>query len=199
MEFAHSLINVDPEVFEKGQRVCDYAFLQEKNTDLDALFPQIRNAFTDHHNRMVARTDDRRYILGQKFWKAQSECGMGCMIETDYSRVKGYISQIGNWNDFNVLKVNSAISRVEDKCPRVDYGPNNPNTGMKMHKWKAPHTGEYVILSFDFVDKKAKERIEEFFPTFQSIGKGAKADSIRIEVEDHGNAYYSLELYWWWD
>jgi hypothetical protein len=199
MEFSHSLRDVDQEVFKKGEKICDYDHLQKEDTDLDELFHQIKSAYDKHQSVMQTETNQRRYILGQKFWHAQSECGMGGMIETDYARAQGYISAIGNWNDFNVTKVNSAISRVEDKCPRVDYGANNPNTGIKMHKWKVTHRGEYVILSFDFVNEKAKERIEKFFPTFESIGKSAKADSIRIEIEEHGNGYYGVELYWWWD
>ena len=199
MEFAHSLRDVDQEVFEKGDQICDYDFLQKEDTDLDALFPEIRKAYEGHYNRMLVKTNQRRYILGQRFWHAQSECGMGGMIETDYARAQGYISAIGNWNDFNVTRVNAAISRVEDKCPRVDYGANNPNSGRKIHKWKVTHRGEYVILSFDFVNEKAKEKIEQFFREFESIGKGAKADSIRIEVENHGNGYFGMELYWWWD
>jgi hypothetical protein len=199
MEFAHSLRDVDQEVFEKGDQICDYDFLQKEDTDLDALFPEIRKAYEGHYNRMLVKTNQRRYILGQRFWHAQSECGMGGMIETDYARAQGYISAIGNWNDFNVTRVNAAISRVEDKCPRVDYGANNPNSGRKIHKWKVRPNGEYVVLVYDFADGETKERIEQFFREFESIGKGAKADSIRIEVENHGNGYFGMELYWWWD
>lgn len=191
--------DIDNEVFEKGEMVCNHDHLRDPDTDLDALFLVAKKANADHKDLMRIKTNQRRYDLGNKFWHAQKECGVGGMIETDAHRAKGYISAIGNWNDFNSADVGVAINKVEFRCPRQDYGVNNPNTGKKIHKWKVRHNGEYVVLTFDFVNKETKERIEEFFPEFQAIGRGAKADSIRIEVEDHGNGYYGVELYWWWD
>ena len=199
MEFANSFHDIERSVFFKPETKFRHDDLQAEGVDLDSLFTEITGAFYSHQKRLESLSGERRYAMGQNFWHAQKEFGMGGMIETDFSRAQGYISAIGNWNDFNVSSVNHAIRMVEAKAPRQDYGANNPNTGRKMHKWKVTPNGEYVMLVYDFIDKKTKERIEEFFATWQTIGKGTKADSIRIEIEDHGNGYYEVELYWWWD
>jgi hypothetical protein len=199
MEFAQGFPDIEPKVFEKPEKKYTYQDLQVVDADLDELFNVIMSDFQAHRNKMLNKSNQLRYDLGYKFWGYQADCGMGGMVETDAYRAKGYIAAIGNWNDFNHAKVGVAINRVEAQCPRQDYGVNNPNTGRNIHKWKVTHSGDYVILSYDFVDVNTKEEIEKFFPIWQSLGKGANADSCRIEVEEQGMGFFSVELYWWWD
>ena len=199
MDFAHSFHDIERSVFFKPETKFGHEDLQPEEADLDSLFTEIRGLFDAHQKRLESLSEQKRYVMGQNFWHTQKECGMGGMIETDFSRAQGYISAIGSWNDFNVSSVNHAIRMIEAKAPRQDYGPNNPNTGRKIHKWKVTPNGAYVVLAYDFIDRKTRESIEEFLPTWKSIGKGAKADHAWIEFGTHGNGYYGVELYWWWD
>lgn len=197
MDFAHSLKGVDHKVFQKPGK--GYKFPEDKTSEeLDSLFTDVREEFEAHHNKMLAKTNDYHYDLGEKIYKAQRELGFGGPLEMDAWRVKGFISAGGGWNDFNPSKVGAAITRAENLLPRRDYGPNNPNTGISMHTWKVTPNCDYIILYYDFVDKNHLDAIEEFYPTWESLGRGAKADSIRKEVTQEGE-FYSVELIWWWD
>jgi hypothetical protein len=198
MEFAHCFPGVDHRCFEKPEEKYDYSSITEENAN--ELFTEMREKFTKQHNKMLAKTHDLQYELGKKIYAAQSELGFGGYINLDAWRLKGYISAGGSWNDFNCNSVGAAITRMENLAPRRDYGVNNPNTDATMHKWKSVHRCEYVILEYEFIDGKDVERIKTFYSEhWEPKGRSIKADSVRIEVEELGNGYYSVELIWWWD
>jgi hypothetical protein len=91
---------------------------------------------------------------------------------------------------------------MDNLAPRRDYGVNNVNSGTPMHKWKTVHRCEYVILSYEFIDKKDLERVKTFYAEhWESKGKNIKADSVRIDIQklDDSGTYYTVELIWWWD
>ena len=198
MGFAHSFSEVDPRCFEKPDKKFEYSSITEENAN--ELFVTVRETFNAHHNRMKAKTANLHYELGAKIYAAQKELGFGGMLELDKNRLKGYISACGNWNDFNASNVGAAIGRMHELAPRRDYGPNNPNTGSIMHTLKTLHGCEYIILNYDYVSADDVVRIQSFYKNhWEPKGKSIKADSVRIEVSDHGHGYYGVELIWWWD
>lgn len=202
MEFAHSFKEVDPEVFEKPEFKVEYSDLMNETneTRLDTLFDTAREESANHRNKMLAKTSDRRFELGKKIYQAQKELGFGGMIELDVYRLKGYINACGSWNDFDCHKVSRAVGRLNSLAPKMNYGPNNPNTGNIIHKWKTVRGCEYLIMEFDFISPETLEEVKDFYSNlWDPIGCGIKADSIRYEVVEHGSNYFGIELIMWWD
>jgi hypothetical protein len=204
MEFAHTYKEVDHEVFEKPTFKVDYQDLmnEEEGTalDLDALFVTVKKESEAHENRMMVKTANRRFELGKKIHAAQKELGFGGWIELDKDRMQGYIKAGGSWNDFDASKVSGAIGKLHELAPRMNYGPNNPNTGNLIHKWKSVHRTEYLVMEYEFIGPETLEEVKEFYKThWEPIGKSVKADSIRYEVVEHGNNYFGIELIMWWD
>lgn len=194
-EFAHTFRDIDHEVFEKLPTSA-----HEDHPDPVENFKKVRKALQDHHNRMRVKTSNRRYELGKRIYQAQRELGFGGMIQLDADRLQGFVKEGGNWNDFNTVKVNAGIARIEAEAPRQDYGPNNPNTGYPIHKWKISPNAEYIVLEYDFINLETAARVKDFFRNyFEPYGRSMKADSIRIEEQDLGNGYFSAELVLWWD
>jgi hypothetical protein len=194
-EFAHSFQDIDREVFIKIP-TTDH----EDHPDPVQNFIQIKDKLARHHNYMRVKTREHRFELGKKIFQAQRELGFGGQMELDADRLQGYIFAGGSWNDFDVKKVCSGIRKLEVEIPRVDYGVNNPNTGISMHKWKVTPGRDYVVLEFDFISTDTLAKIQKFFETeFTSMSKMMQADSCRIETEDLGNGYHSGELILWWD
>lgn len=200
MEYPHSYQDVDREVFEKPQYKIGYKELQNEESELDKLFDTVKNEQRKHHNLMRTRTANRRYELGKKIYETQKELGFGGMLTLDIDRLQGYIKSCGSWNGFKASEVNSVIGKLDTLAPRTDYGPNNPNTGNSMHKWKTVHGCEYVIMEFGFIDSQTLDRVKEFYKSqWEPKARSAKADSVRFEESDHGNGYFGIELIMWWD
>jgi len=200
MGFAHSFPGVDPRCYEKLEEKFEYSSITEENAN--DLFATMRERFKAQHNRMLAKTHDLHYELGGKIYHAQKELGFGGYVELDAYRLKGYLAAGGSWNDFNHGTVGAAVSRMDNLAPRRDYGPNNVNSGHPMHKWKTVHRCEYVILSYEFIEKKDMERVKAFYHEhWEAKGRDIKADSVRIDIQQHDNSgtYYTVELIWWWD
>jgi hypothetical protein len=202
--FAHSFPEVDAKLFEPSEFKVDYKDLTYDHPngeiDLDKLFIATKEEYKIHHRRMKVKTADAHYELGRKIYQIQGELGFGGMLELDKNRLKGYISACGDWNKFNASKVGSAVSRMHELAPRMDYGPNNCNTGSVIHKFKTVHGCEYIILSFEFISSETMERVKEFYRLhWEPKGRSLDADSVRFEETDHGNNYHGIELIWWWD
>ena len=200
MGFAHCFPGVDTRCYEKPTEVFEHSSITEEKAN--ELFVSLKEKYKNHHNKMLSKTKDLYYELGYKIYKAQSELGFGGFIELDAHRLKGYLSAGGSWNDFNHSNVGAAVSKIDSLAPRRDYGVNNPNTGYTMHSWKTNHRCEYVILNYEFIDKKDLERVQAFYKEhWEPKGKSIKADSVRIDVTQHDDSgtYFSVELIWWWD
>ena len=204
MEFAHSFKEVDPRVFEKPEFKVDYKDINndEEGTalDLDALFVTVKEESRKHEARMMVKTANLHFELGQKIYAAQKELGFGGMMELDKNRMQGYIKACGSWNDFKASDVSSAIEKLHNLAPRMNYGPNNPNTGNLIHKWKSVHGCEYLIMEFDYISEETLNEVKEFYKShWEPKGRAIKADSIRFEEVEHGQGYFGIELIMWWD
>lgn len=198
MQFAHCFDGIDARCFEKKEEIFKYDQIQEEG--VDEMYEKVQSQFQAIHNQMLAKTQDLHFGLGKKIYEVQKELGFGGLISLDVFRMMGYIEACGSWNDFNSKNVSRAISSLDKLAPKKDYGVNNPNTGSKMHQWKTCHGCEYVMLVWDFVDEKDLERIKSFYENdWTSKGRSCKVDSIRIEVNELGDRYFSVELIWWWD
>lgn len=198
MGFAHSFPGVDIRCYQKLEEEFEYSSITEENAN--DLFATMRERFKASHERMLDKTNVLHYELGEKIYHAQKELGFEGYINLNAWRLKGYISAGGSWNDFDSNKVGAAITKMDNLAPRRNYGVNNPNTGLPMHKWKTIHSCAYVILEYEFIVEEDVENIRSFYNEhWEPKGRSIKADSIRIEVEELGNGYYSAELVWWWD
>jgi|LakMenE18May11ns_1017448.scaffolds.fasta_scaffold9837201_2 hypothetical protein len=196
--FAHSFPGVDPRCYEKLEEKFEYSSIIEE--DANDLFATMRERYKASHNRMLGKTKDLYYELGKKIHAAQKELGFGGYVQLDAYRLKGYIDAGGSWNDFNSSNVGAAVSRMDSLAPCRDYGVNNPNSGHPMHQWKVVHSCEYVILSYEFIDKKDLEKVQAFYiEHWEAKGRSIKADSVRIEINELDGNYYTVELIWWWD
>lgn len=204
MEFAHSFKEVDNRVFEKPEFKVDYRDINNDDEgtalDLDALFVTVKEESRKHEARMMVKTANLHFELGQKIYAAQKELGFGGMMELDKNRMQGYIKACGSWNDFNASDVSAAIEKLHNLAPRMNYGPNNPNTGNLIHKWKSVHGCEYLIMEFDFISEETLNEVKEFYKAhWEPKGRAVKADSIRFEEVEHGQGYFGIELIMWWD
>jgi hypothetical protein len=200
MGFAHSFPGVDHRCYEKPSEEFEYSSITEENAN--DLFSSMREKYKAHHNQMSVRTKELYYDMGHRIHAAQKELGFGGYVKLDAYRLKGYISAGGSWNDFNSSNVGAAVSRMDSLAPRRDYGVNNVNSGHPMHNWKTVISCEYVILSYEFIDKKDLERVKTFYAEqWEPKGKNIKADSVRIDIQqlDDNGTYYTVELIWWWD
>ena len=198
MGFAHCFPGVDPRCYEKLEEKFEYSSITEENAN--DLFAELRERYKAQHNRMLGKTKDLYYELGNKIYHAQKELGFGGWIGLDAWRLKGYLSAGGSWNEFDHNKVGAAITRMDNLAPRRDHGVNNPNSGHTMHQWKTVHRCDYVVLEYEFIDAKDLERIKKFYEEhWDAKGISVKADSVRMDVQEIGNGYFSVELIWWWD
>jgi hypothetical protein len=200
LEFAHCFPEVDHKVFEASEHKGKWKYGDITPENADDLFVEVRAAYKAHHNRMLTKTANLHFEFGKKIHEAQKEYGFGGMMELTKDRMQGYVRAIGSWNDYKASDVSHAIGKLHELAPRKNYGDNNPNTGALMHKWKTVHSGEYLIMEFEFIGPKELEDVKQFFKsTWEPKGRGIKADSIRFEEVDHGNGYFGIELIMWWD
>jgi hypothetical protein len=198
MGHAHCFPGVDYRCYEKPDEEFLYSPIAEENAD--ELFSTMREKFKAHHRMMLAKTKDLHYDMGQRIHSAQKELGFGGYVQLDAYRLRGYIDAGGSWNEFKSGVVGAAVSKMDSLAPRKDYGVNNPNSGMSMHQWKVVHSCEYVILSYEFIDKKDLERVQAFYTEhWEPKGRSIKADSVRMEINELDGNYYTVELIWWWD
>lgn len=200
MGFAHCYPEVDNRVFEPHPDKDRWDITSITPENADSLFVEVKEAYRAHHARLINKTSELHYGLGQKIYEAQKELGFGGWVELSKHRLKGYIGACGSWNDFKAANVSAAIGRMHELAPRADYGNNNPNTGGILHKLKTVHGCEYIVMEFDFINRPTLERVKEFFKThWEPKGRSIQADSIRFEETDHGHGYFGIELIWWWD
>ena len=200
MGHAHCFPGVDYRCYEKSDEEFLHSSVTEENAN--DLFSSMREKFKAQHRRMLAKTKDLHYDMGQRIHAAQNELGFGGYVQLDAYRLKGYIDAGGSWNDFKSGAVGAAVAKIDKLAPRRDYGVNNPNSGIPMHQWKVVHSCEYVILSYEFINKKDLERVQAFYTEhWEPKGRSIKADSVRMEIDevDENGNYYTVELIWWWD
>lgn len=200
MRYPHTYQGIDPDVFKAPQYSIEYKDIETEVEGLDELFDKVKKEREVHYNLMRDLTASHRFELGKRIYEIQKELNFGGMLTLDIDRLRGYIKACGSWNGFKAPDVNLALCELDTLAPRTDYGPNNPNIGNIMHKWKTVHGCEYVIMEFDFIDAQTLERVKEFYKN-QWVPKGQriKADSVRFEETSHGNNYFGIELIMWWD
>jgi hypothetical protein len=204
LEFHNSFANTEREVFEpyntKEQGWVYENLKKIEDEEADDIFVKVSEAFKAHHQILVSKTHQRNVEIGRKIKEAQKELGFGGWLELDVSRLMGYIEASGSWNGFSHKKVSKAVLELDTIAPRMDYGGNNPNTGLKMHKWKTVSGNEYVVLDYGFISENDLKRVKDFYKShWNPVGTSIKADSIRFEESNHGNGYFGIELVWWWD
>jgi hypothetical protein len=201
LEFAHCFPEVDPKIFKPSDFKKSYEdVFNDDEADLDNLFVTTKEQYNAHHNRMLTKTANHHFELGKRIYEAQRELGFGGFLTLDKNRMQGYINACGSWNDFNSSNISYALGMLDKLAPRMNYGANNPNTGSRIHEWKSVHGCEYLVMEYEYIDEKTLERVKEFYKThWEPKGKSIKADSIRMEISEHGQNYFGIELIWWWD
>ena len=172
-----------------------YVKIQEINTK-----EGIMNAFDklEYQEEIRKREESQKeYFQGQKIRQAQKELSFGGSLRLSYYQILGYVSQIGNWNDFDIYKVIPLIDRIQKEVPKMDYGVNNPNTGNDLHQWETVG-GAYINVCFDSINEKDKERVVRYFND-HDFKFSSRASSARIEVNNLPNNRYEVKYIFWWD
>ena len=173
--------------------------VKQSEEELGKLFEQTMVIRELYNKNLLTTTHQRSREKGQQIYRLQQKLGFGGFLEMDLYRLKGYMEERGEWNDFNPAKISQQLNPIEKACPRKDYGVNNPSTGLPMHTYRTVHGCEYVNMYFPFVDHKNRERVEKFYKeVLEPKTEEVKADNCRIEINEDG-PYASIELIWWWD
>lgn len=198
MRYPHSHYDMDRDAFTPGP---EYLYSELADGDLDQKYDRIKEQLTRHIAENKAASWRLQCNLGIEIKRQQQLLGFGGLLEMSAPKLQGYFQQSGSWNEFEPGKVNAAIAKLEERAPRVNYGPNNPNTGAPMHKWKT--SGDYLVMTFSYVSEVDLDRIKTFYKECWHVeGLAIKADSIRWESEAVnvvGDERYDVELILWWD
>lgn len=180
-------ITIHSEIYEKNEE------------ELTQIFGKTLAIKENFYKSLMDLTKERLWEKGQQIYRIQQKLGFGGFLEMDIYRLKGYMEECGNWNDFNPAKISQQLDSVEVKCPKKDYGVNNPSTGLPMHTYRTVSGCEYINLYFPFLSEREIEKVVEFYKNvWEPVGKEVIADSVRM-VEEKDGLYSSIELIWWWD
>lgn len=180
-------ITIHSEIYEKDEE------------ELTQIFGKTVAIREDYFKSLMDLTKERLWDKGQQIYRIQQKLGFGGFLEMDLYRLKGYMEECGNWNDFNPTKISQQLNRVEANCPKKDYGVNNPSTGLPMHIYRTVSGCEYVNIYFPFLSEREVEKVVEFYKNvWEPVGQEVIADSVRM-VEEKDGPYSSIELIWWWD
>lgn len=169
---------------EKGQK--DLETFTEKHGDLNGLESHWKayNYLVLKHNGRVAELQREQ---GRNFNKATRACQVGGTFEMDAEQLIGYLEPMGSWNDFDYPKIKSAIRTVESHAPRQKYGVNNPNTGLKDHKWGVVRGGATIFFYTGFIGMNGEKKVEQWNDfektVLRPIFKDCKVDEYDFEIE----------------
>ena len=198
MGYPHSHHGLHRDAFTPGP---EYTYSELSEGDLDQKYDKIKTQLAHHLAENKAASWRLQRDQGMEIKRQQRLLGFGGLLEMSAPKLQGYFRETGAWNDFDPVRVNAAIAQLDEQAPRVDYGPNNPNTGAPMHKWKTD--GTYLVMEFSYVGEGDIERIKAFYKECWHVeGRAIKADSIRWEQEGVNvvwNDRYDVELILWWD
>lgn len=197
LKSGYSFRDVEPKVFTAP--VVQYTYDMIADETVDTILLNVYTQFQQLHKQLLSLTADYQFKQGQKLQKVQVELQFGGFLKLNANQLKGYLMAIGSWNDFDCSTVCSAITNLELLVPKRDYGPNNINTGTKMHTWTT--TGEYITIMFDYLCETDRARVMDFYKNhFVIYGEIAHADSVRFEENKFPDRdACSLELIMWWD
>jgi len=198
MSYPHQHHGLDRDAFTPGPK---YTYSELSEGDLDQKYDRIKTQLAHHLAENKAASWQLQREQGAEIKRQQRLLGFGGLLEMSAPKLQGYFGETGAWNDFDPVRVNAAIAQLDERALRVDYGPNNPNTGAPMHKWKTD--GTYLVMEFSYVSESDLERIKAFYrDLWHTEGRAVKADSIRWEQESVnvvGDERYDVELILWWD
>lgn len=193
--FAHSFRDIAPEVFIAVPSKWSYDMLTLEY--IDTVVIDVREAFNNRQRQLNFLTNNYYYGQGKQIHEAQKRLQFGGMLEMNIYKLQGYISAIGNWNDFSSAVAMEAVEKLDEICPAF-YIKNNPNNGLKKHIWTVG--GDYITMKFSYLGNEDKERYMNFYKEyFEPTAKKINADSVRFELEELPNNAFSLELIMWWD
>lgn len=167
---------------------------------LDDALNKFYDAANFHLESLRKKTYLKHFQQGKEIHKVQKELGFAGELKMSLGKLCGYITAIGAWNEFYPNKVIPILHKMDDECPRMDYGVNNPKTGRKHHTWSIK--SDYIFLNTEYIG--GRERIDTWVSWMnEAIHKyrhGLNADSMRIDGEEYDQpvaAYKHLVM--WWD
>jgi hypothetical protein len=196
MGSAHNFRNVDPKVYKKLSFDYMYEGISEDNAD--HVLIDVRKLFNDNHAAMLKLTEDLYFEQGQQIFKVQRELGFSGFLRMDFRKLMGYVTSMGNWNDFNGKRVAQAIKHLDSMVPKFSM-PNNCNNGNSLHQWFMQ--SDYITMKLDYLSETDKDKYLRFYKEhWEPTARNIQADSVRYELEfDNESKRYTLEMIYWWD
>jgi hypothetical protein len=194
----HHYRDVAHEVFVEIPMKYTYDMINEET--VDTILTAVRKLYEERKKQLLRLTDDFYYQQGRRIRDMQKELGFSGFLKMDFRKLIGYVSKIGNWNDFEAHPVCDAIRKLDRDVPKF-YMPNNPNNGLKKHEWLI--NGDYLVMRFEYLsgDAERKQYLDFYKKQWEPVGRSIKADSIRYELNENDgpDKSFTLELIYWWD
>lgn len=187
--------HVASEVFYKSEVKYTYDMITPES--VDEVLTNMKQELDRKTSSLKVLTNSLHYKQGKEIFEARKNLGFGGFLEMNAAKMVGYVHAVGSWNEYDHMSIGAAIQTLETHIP-VFYMPNNPNNGMKRHKWAT--NGDYITIKCDYLGKGDRAEYLEFYKEiFQPMAKRIKADSCRYEIIEHEYDACSLEMIYWWD
>jgi hypothetical protein len=140
--------------------------------------------------------------ISPKIYDAVFDRSLNFRIELPFLDALEFISQIGQYNNFQAETVIDSLERVDRLIPRASYGPENPNNGQRNFKISIGREGSPVV----YIDRHEFSLNENWLdePTMKAICREmelcALADESDYTVHDLlGFGGRRIEFRFWWD
>lgn len=198
-EYRHHHPEIDADIFEPLKPLYDYKQLHAfTEVELNLALKDVYDRVQLHLKKMLALSEVYHYRLGRDIHEAAKKLKFRGEFELTKAQLKGFVSAIGNWNDFHTERVKQVIDKLHETAPRMNYGVNNPNTGYIKHKWSIQN-GEYICLYYEYCYEAEIMEINKWFKSVQGLKETCKADSFRLQVDEIDKNGFSARLVMWWD
>jgi len=196
MGSAHNFRNIDAKIFKTVS--CEYTYQMISEENVDQVLIAVRKQFNEHHAEMLQLTADLYFKQGEDIFKVQRELGFSGFLRMDFRKLMGYVTAMGNWNDFNGKRVAQAIKHLDNAVPKFSM-PNNCNNGMSLHEWFMQN--DYITMKLHYLTETDKDKYLKFYKEhWETTARSIEADSVRYELEfDDESKRYTLEMIYWWD
>lgn len=121
-------------------------------------------------------------------------------ITLDWETAVPLLARMSPCNDFCHRRVLGALLHVDRLIPRADFGPNNPNTGMRTYDLALGCEGSNVMYLTRHERLGEDGLTEEQIREIEWTMTWAQADEVGHEVRANAvDGYRVIEFRFWWD
>lgn len=198
-QYQHNYNEIDKDVFESLPYMYTYEQITKtfSEPEVDEALKAAYTRLSAHIQLLKTKTEEYHYKLGKEIYEATEKLKFNGELELSKGQLLGFITGIGNWNDFNVGKVSEAIEYLHENAPRMNCGVNNCNTGLLNHKWSIQ--SDYIFMNFGFNYEPAVKEIEQWFKSVSHVRTMSNADSFHLQVDDVAGGGFYVRVVLWWD